>query len=240
MEVHAHTHTPRKKWTHYFWEFLMLFLAVFCGFLAEYRLEHLIEHNREKEFMTTMCEDLQTDTSYLKTSMQWNGYLIKGLDSLRQVIYKGQNKEIYLFSRRYLRTTGTGYTDRTSVQLKNSGGMRLIRNKKVNKAIISYWDGIEVSNMLEGRVFMFLDKAIDYRNKILNTLYYENPDSPGRELQLIDKPELLNNDIKLIMEYANLVHTFKRSIEALQYNYDFQIEKAAKLNKTIKEEYHLK
>ena len=26
MEVHAHT--PRKKWTHYFWEFLMLFLAV--------------------------------------------------------------------------------------------------------------------------------------------------------------------------------------------------------------------
>ena len=34
MEVHAHTHTPRKKWTHYFWEFLMLFFAVFCGFLS--------------------------------------------------------------------------------------------------------------------------------------------------------------------------------------------------------------
>ena len=30
MEVHAHTHTERKKWTHYFWESLMLFLAVFC------------------------------------------------------------------------------------------------------------------------------------------------------------------------------------------------------------------
>ncbi len=30
MEVHAHTHSPRRKWTHYFWEFLMLFLAVFC------------------------------------------------------------------------------------------------------------------------------------------------------------------------------------------------------------------
>ena len=29
MEVHAHSHTPRKKWTHYFCEFLMLFLAVF-------------------------------------------------------------------------------------------------------------------------------------------------------------------------------------------------------------------
>jgi hypothetical protein len=30
MEVHAHAHTARKKWTHYLWEFLMLFLAVFC------------------------------------------------------------------------------------------------------------------------------------------------------------------------------------------------------------------
>jgi len=27
MEVHAHT--ERKKWTHYFWEFLML--ALICG-----------------------------------------------------------------------------------------------------------------------------------------------------------------------------------------------------------------
>ena len=36
MEVHHHpiaigSHCARKKWTHYFWEFLMLFLAVFCG-----------------------------------------------------------------------------------------------------------------------------------------------------------------------------------------------------------------
>ena len=48
MEVHAHTHTSRKKWTHYFWEFLMLSLAVFCGFFAEYQLEHKIEKDREK------------------------------------------------------------------------------------------------------------------------------------------------------------------------------------------------
>ena len=35
MEVHSHTHTPRKKWTHYFFEFLMLFLAVTLGFLVK-------------------------------------------------------------------------------------------------------------------------------------------------------------------------------------------------------------
>jgi hypothetical protein len=58
MDVHQHSHTERKKWTHYLWEFLMLFLAVFCGFLAENQREHLIEHKREKQFIVTMLEDL--------------------------------------------------------------------------------------------------------------------------------------------------------------------------------------
>lgn len=46
MEVHHHTHHEhgKRNWKSYFWEFLMLFLAVFCGFLAEYQLEHTIEH----------------------------------------------------------------------------------------------------------------------------------------------------------------------------------------------------
>ena len=29
MEVHHYSHALGKKWTHYFWEFLMLFLAAF-------------------------------------------------------------------------------------------------------------------------------------------------------------------------------------------------------------------
>ena len=69
MEVHAHPHTARKKWTHYFWEFLMLFLAVFCGFLAEYQLEHMIEHDRAKEFSKSMYEDLKKDTAALKANI---------------------------------------------------------------------------------------------------------------------------------------------------------------------------
>ncbi len=86
MEVHAHTHTARKKWTHYFWEFLMLFLAVFCGFLAEYQLEHVIEHQREKKYVRLLIEDLKADTANLTFCLyrkkvfaywyRWAGYSI--------------------------------------------------------------------------------------------------------------------------------------------------------------------
>jgi len=65
MDVHTHTHTPRKKFTHYLWEFLMLFLAVFCGFLAEYQLEHFIEKQREKKFALLLYEDFKKDTVFL-------------------------------------------------------------------------------------------------------------------------------------------------------------------------------
>jgi hypothetical protein len=63
MEVHTHAHTPGKKWTHYFWEFLMLFLAVFAGFLAENQREHIIEKKREKQYIRSLWQDLQEDTT---------------------------------------------------------------------------------------------------------------------------------------------------------------------------------
>src|SRR5947208_3364461 len=64
MEVHHHAHAHGKKnWKDYFWEFLMLFLDVFCGFLAEYYLEHRIEKERGNQFIESFYEDLKTDTA---------------------------------------------------------------------------------------------------------------------------------------------------------------------------------
>ena len=95
MEVHAHSHTERKKWTHYFWEFLMLFLAVFCGFLAEYKLEQTIERHREKEYMQLMVEDLKKDTANINTMVEGNRILISGLDSLLDMLSNPQPDKNY-------------------------------------------------------------------------------------------------------------------------------------------------
>jgi hypothetical protein len=47
MEVHAHSHTERKKFIHYLWEFFMLFLAVTLGFLVENMREHLMDQKKK-------------------------------------------------------------------------------------------------------------------------------------------------------------------------------------------------
>lgn len=41
----------KKNWKSYFKEFFMLFLAVFCGFLAENYRENLTTRKIEKEYM---------------------------------------------------------------------------------------------------------------------------------------------------------------------------------------------
>ena len=47
MEVHHHAHHEGKKnWKSYAWEFLMLFFAVFFGFLAQNFLEHRLENEK--------------------------------------------------------------------------------------------------------------------------------------------------------------------------------------------------
>lgn len=154
MEVHAHSHTPHKKWTHYLWEFLMLFLAVFCGFLAEYQLEHKIEKDREKQFIQSFYEDLTADENDLQIIMGHLHDQMRKADSLqllmKDITVKHPANHVYIYLREIVRSSPTLLypNDRTIVQLRNSGGMRLIRNKSVSDSMVGYYRSIEIIQFL--------------------------------------------------------------------------------------------
>ena len=146
MEVHHHAHPStvsghRKKWTHYFWEFLMLFLAVFCGFLAEYKLEHTIEHQRGKKYINTLAKDVELDIASLHETSVIKRKYVNYFDSLVYLLKQNNNsslKDIYFYARHLGRITEFKYHDRTIQQLKNSGSLRLIRNKDAADSITIY------------------------------------------------------------------------------------------------------
>ena len=132
MEVHHHSHTARKKWPHYFWEFLMLFLAVFCGFLAEYQLEHKIEKERGRQYIRSFYEDLITDSSHFNELI---GKFQAKLSVLRNLSFCYDSLLSDHPSKTCLTTIILNafdfpdmvYTDRTLQQLKNAGGLRLLK-----------------------------------------------------------------------------------------------------------------
>jgi len=144
MEVHKHPHhvTHKKKWGEYLLEFIMLFLAVFLGFLAENLRERIVEHNIEREYIHSLVEDLKSDTLQSNKVLIFLDGRIAGVDSLITAlsspgVIENSNNAYRLWSR------SIGFpdfisNDRTIQQLKNSGGLRLIRNKAVSDRIMKY------------------------------------------------------------------------------------------------------
>jgi hypothetical protein len=142
MEVHAHTHTARKKWTHYFWEFLMLFLAVFCGFLAEYQLEHKIEKDREKEFAKTLYSELLDDSTAAATKIIRRLEKEKDMDYLSSYFKDSSltnlSKNVYpayIISLYLINTYSFEPKDGILSQLRNSGSLRYFKSIALQKLL---------------------------------------------------------------------------------------------------------
>jgi len=64
MEIEVpHNHeAPGKGLKHYFFDFLMLFLAVFCGFLAENIREHRVENERAEVLANNLYKEILVDS----------------------------------------------------------------------------------------------------------------------------------------------------------------------------------
>jgi len=244
MEVHHHAHTERKKFTHYLWEFLMLFLAVFCGFLAENQREHLVEHNREKQFMISLVEDLETDTTELQKAIRRADSTGKYADSALYYLlsYKFSSEidahftELFTIAGQRLTLINT---DRTSSQLKNSGAMRLIRNKKVVTDIIKYWRAIDESNITLERYLIYRNagRELSFKLFIGPQVYqrgYHLPADSVRSLKVFD------TDVKKWDELINLV-TITGGVARNGHltNLKNQYEMAVRLIALINKEYHL-
>jgi len=152
MEVHQHTHTPRKKWTHYLWEFLMLFFAVTLGFLVENQREHFVEHQREKQFVQSLFNDIKADTANIGKIINARSAKETMLDSILFMMNSPHPidfvKQIYPYAILVGRTLPYRFVPRdgTMQQLKNSGALRLIRNRAVVDSIAKY--DIDVRNIL--------------------------------------------------------------------------------------------
>ena len=222
MEVHAHTHTAtdpdiqrgKKKWTHYFWEFLMLFLAVFCGFLAEYQLEHKIEKERGKQYIHSFYADLVEDTTTITNSIKdFEAKLFvfsnskACYDSLSNQNYPGTCMlELFLFSRGYIDLVTS---DQTLLQLKNAGGFRLL-SKVDADSILLYDKKIRAYMMVETTGFQ--QKQIEIRVLMEELLNYG-----GTEQKIFtDDKKLLNKYFNSLRAYESYCFSLLRRLKDLK------------------------
>ena len=213
METHAHEmhKAPGHGITHYLYEFLMLFLAVFCGFLAENYREHKTEEERGKQYIHSFCDDLKEDTTninyQLSSLIQQDKALSKIFECFDSVTQKtpstGCLKELILNS---IGFPDFIYTDRTIQQLKYAGGLRLIQDKEISDSIIKYDAVVRELQIGQQVLENQQQNTLTEHNSMIGFIQLQYLRSPG----IRTDPFLLTNDKRELNKYFNEIALFKR------------------------------
>jgi hypothetical protein len=249
MEVHHHAHDPaaphhKKSWKSYFWEFLMLFLAVFCGFLAEYQLEHQIERDKETIYAQNLLEDLKVDTAIYSEYARNNKFLFESIDTLILLLKspeRNQNIAKLAFTARMIlpRYKALYTTDRTYEEMRGSGTLRLIRKKQVANSVSSYYYSVIDLKKYNDAAFMWathfgkeMGKVFDA--ELLLKIVKEKKEQPAVSSDLLTEDRTILNELATTAQYL-----YGAFLLAEKIGNERSIE-AQKLIELIKKEYQLK
>jgi hypothetical protein len=214
MEVHHHTggHQEDKKFKDYFLEFLMIFLAVTMGFLAENLREYVTDKNHVEELAGQLREDLSNDTTKLTRLIAFQQLQLRRADSLYDILmqppgqidYKKLQNMVVDCERLDFFYPSTGAMS----TIKKDLHLRKFVKTKIAKHIDLYEKGIVVLEKFEARDIDYMVKYLE--NFISNHFTPENamaavtrspvPNGTMRNLTPADLVQL-SVDVNLIKAY---------------------------------------
>lgn len=216
----------------------MLFLAVFCGFLAENQREHIVEHQREKKFARRLLSDLRQDSIFFEIR-------IKQLE-VRQKAHKRFQKtmtnEIRATDSAVMRgfvpllwRTSNDFTTATYNQMKTSGSLRYIDNDSLTTTLQKYYDVLlaRVSRDFDGADKFFADYIISYMTKHFRFQDFKPSDGSLPHIKL------LNRSAESDQELINIMGVWATSCDTQLDLLRPAQEQMLGLIKMIKKEYHL-
>jgi hypothetical protein len=249
MEIQHHPKHSKKPRNikEYLFEFLIIFIAITGSYFAENLREHFVDKHIEKEYMVSMLQDLKADTTSIGNIVQRNNEQLKGLDSLLHVmedkLVGSKINQFYYFDLRYtLSYNGFNPSNRTISQLKNTGGLRLIKNGAVSDAIVNYDQAsnaiINQSELLENQ----FTKVIDQQTEIIDLLAIRKL-HPGSSilyiLQQKEHPALLTTSKKTIHAYYFNITMFKGVINSYINKLSQMKTQSSSFIQLIQKEYNL-
>jgi 2-polyprenyl-6-methoxyphenol hydroxylase-like FAD-dependent oxidoreductase len=251
MEVHHHpdlTH-KKKKFREYFLEFLMIFLAVTLGFIAENVRESISDRSKEKDYIGSLIQDLKTDIAKTGNTMDAVKDQMYGLDSLEMFLTPDVNKNDSLVNicyrqAGYLYSENTmNFSDRTITQLFSSGNMRLFKKQSISDSITDYYSVVKNVEAQKAYYKDYFQKCLVIYQEIYEfEAYHSRVDSKGNLIH----PAFARGKFHIATTNADDLKKFKSTIEITKgiigsYRDDIgRLNlKAVSLVTFLKKEYHL-
>ena len=143
----------------------MLFLAVFCGFIAENIREKYVESHRAHELVIPLIQDIREDTAALNFLIHLRERQDKLLDTIQQIMkgddWKHGSKKLYSLFTGYVRRQEFQNRSTTIDQLKNSGYLRYFKDQKVVSLIQKYFIDVQLVKDRQSRELQVMNNFID-------------------------------------------------------------------------------
>lgn len=235
----------KRNWSSYFKEFFMLFLAVFCGFMAENYRESLSVRKMERDYILSLVEDLKTDTTNLSGYIHFRREKSALMDSLAEMLLsKDRNlfgNQIYFLARQVFNEQAFFYSDGTIQQLKNAGNLRLISKRNIVNELLSYekrvkvleeWD--ENDNRTKS-TFREMGGRVFHSSELNATM-----DSDMKFVMPTSNPQLITADFRVINEEAFQIHYLSKMTKGNSLRAESLRNDAINLLEIIQLEYQLK
>ena len=243
MEVHHHSHHP-KKWKEYITEFIMLFLAVSLGFMAENIREHQIEKQREIAYLKNVHEDLKLDLINIDNVFNSNTIRLQAMDTLFQLINNNTitNEDVYYYIRN-LALRATFESSHVGLdQIKSAGGLRMVKNSEIISGIQEYERALDALDKLENVRERTLEQARFKMAVVFEpSISYEMLVGQGQGIMRFNRPKkadaILQNNKQAVKELLNLVTFGLNSNKYLNTNLEKLKMIGQKLDSAIVKEY---
>lgn len=254
MEVHHHPdlHHKKKHLKEYFLEFLMIFLAVSMGFVAENLREERIEHNKAKEFAISLIKDLENDNNNLKITNKLRVWREKKLDSLSNMLSKPliplEYNNVYYFSQFLSNRLAFPSNDATFQGMKSSGSMRYYKSLKLQSQIYGYYvlnsylkDDNSNREKIETEAYKITSQILkqEYFSEIIDM--GNDSIAYGTETKRLNHPTpLLSDDPLLINQLSSLAFLERKRSQMIVGLASYLQQMATDLIMSLKLEYNIK
>lgn len=219
-----------KRARDHFFDFILLFLAVFCGFLADNWRETLSEHQREKIFIRSLVEDVISDTLESNITLDRLKTMNAGIDTVLAALLDPENaensNELFQMWTKNLGLEVFVSNDRTIQQLKGNGELRLIRKKEVSDRIMKYDQTLKRYYTQSNLMYSALTNLTYYSQLFDFISLSKNPDVPvpmtdqGRLIlnQAYSHLYLWNRGLMGLISYLEVVNSEGKELVSLIQN----------------------
>jgi hypothetical protein len=220
----------------------MLFLAVFCGFLAENFREHQVEHKRERQYMQSLLADIKEDTAEINKSKLTAIKAMAYEDSLIFYLYNNSAgdflpDEFLNIDFNAMLRLKVVFNEGTAQQLRNSGNMRLIRNTEVFRKISLYWNEQENTRISLSRYLEYRNRGREYAEKLF---VFSDQDLINAKLIKPSGIRIIQSNPALWSEYSNIVSHCHITVSNYLDQLEKLLDRAEELIRLLQKEYNLK